>query len=88
MHTTSDSAKGVHLYTSANNAFNETNAYGTVSSHYMTVIGLEKTINTEGTDYDYVMKVTSWGTVYYINYNEYSKNLSYFTNILSVGRLF
>ena len=53
----------------------------------MTVIGLEKTINTEVTDYDYVMKVTSWGTVYYINYNEYSKNLSYFTNILSVGRL-
>lgn len=52
----------------------------------MIVIGLYKFIKADGSDYDYIMKVTSWGEIYYIRYDEYSENLDYFSNILSIRK--
>lgn len=88
-HTFSDSDDNkLPLYYSAEGARSkdDNDVYQYVSSHYMTVIGLIKYLNEDGTAYDYVMKVTSWGKIYYINYQEYSKNFSTFSNILSIGK--
>ena len=52
--------------------------------HYMTIIGLYKYLDEDSTDYQYILKVTSWGSVYYIRYDDYVKKLSYFSNILRI----
>lgn len=54
------------------------------NSHYMTVIGLYKCMDKGTRDYRYILEVVSWGAIYYIDYDEYADNLSYFSNILSV----
>ena len=87
---TNDSDKELSVYRSVDEAKNRKAQYvkpEKVSGHYMTVIGLVKYLNAEGTSYNYIMKVASWGEIYYINYQDYSKNLSYFTNILSIGKV-
>ena len=53
----------------------------TVNGHYMTVISLHKSPTFEG---KYIMKVISWGKIYYIDYDEYAKGLNFFHNILTV----
>lgn len=85
---TTDSNKELMLYKSVEQAKNRVVSITNepVLGHYMTVIGLIKNLNEEGTGYDYVMKVTSWGEVYYINYQDYSKHFSVFCNILSIGK--
>ena len=81
-----DRDKKLPLYSNEEGAKNRDDTYirEYVSSHYMTVLGLIKSLNAERTGYDYVMKVASWGEIYYINYQEYSKNFSSFSNILSI----
>ena len=53
------------------------------NSHYMTITGLYKHINTDTLEEKYILRVVSWGTEYYIDFNEYVQKLSYFSNILS-----
>ena len=53
-------------------------------SHYMTIIGLYKSLNEQPQKYKYILQVVSWGRVYYIDYDQYAKKLDYFSNILSV----
>ena len=55
-----------------------------VGEHYMTIIGLYRYLNEDSTDYEYLLKVTSWGKVHYIRYDDYIKKLSYFSNILRI----
>lgn len=59
--------------------------YERTVSHYMTIVGYQKYIDDTSMDYHYILKVVSWGEVYYVNYDEYMQKLSYVTNILSVG---
>ncbi len=79
-------SKSLHLYQNIKSAkaMNEEN-YKTVKSHYMTIVGYQKYIDETSMDYHYILKVVSWGDVYYVNYDEYAQKLSYVTNILSVG---
>lgn len=53
-----------------------------IDSHYMTIIGLYKRTYKSG--HKYILKVVSWGKIYYIDYDRYAKRLNYFSNILSV----
>ena len=53
----------------------------TVNGHYMTVISLHKSPTYDG---KYIMKVISWGKIYYIDYDEYASGLNFFHNILTV----
>ena len=55
-----------------------------VNSHYMTIIGYSKYLKDDGLEYEYILKVVSWGGIYFINYDDYAKKLSYFSNILEV----
>ncbi len=54
------------------------------TSHYMTIIGLYKYFDETIGRYEYIMEVTSWGKRYYARYDEYSDNLTYFSNILRI----
>ncbi|MBR3515958.1 MAG: hypothetical protein IKO10_06550 [Lachnospiraceae bacterium] len=53
-------------------------------SHYMTIIGYTKYLRDNGKDYGYILKVESWGNIYYINYDEYAKKISILSNILEI----
>lgn len=53
-------------------------------SHYMTVIGLYKYMDEDSTDYEYILKIVSWGKIFYVRYDDYSDNLSYVSNILRI----
>ena len=55
-----------------------------VGEHYMTIIGLYRYLNEDSTDYEYLLKVTSWGEVFYIRYDDYVKKLSCVSNILRI----
>lgn len=75
----------INLYTSIQAAEerNEENVYR-VNSHYMTIIGLYGCPAGQSGNYRYILKVVSWGMIYYINYDEYAEKLDYASNILSV----
>ena len=53
----------------------------TVNGHYMTIVSLHKSPSFEG---KYILKVISWGRIYYIDFDEYALGLSFFHNILTV----
>ena len=53
----------------------------TVNGHYMTVVSLHKSPSFEG---KYILKVISWGKIYYVDYDEYASGLNFFHNILTV----
>lgn len=55
----------------------------TINSHYMTVIGICRYID-DNSDYKYVMKIVSWGDIYYIRYDEYRESIRYACNFLNV----
>lgn len=80
----------IKLYSSIQAAINNTNANedggspGEARSHYMTIVGLTKFATDQPAHYNYVLKVVSWGRVYYINYDMYANKLGYCSNILSV----
>ncbi len=75
------------LYQNEADALNDSLASGSdgfCSSHYMTIIGIEKYLEESGISYKYILKVVSWGNIYYVNYDEYAKKLSSFSNILEL----
>ena len=55
-----------------------------VGSHYMTIIGYVEYYNDDQLSPKYLLKVVSWGRIYYIDYDEYSESISYFSNILEI----
>lgn len=74
----------LELYFNSNDARLEESDKEDVKSHYMTIIGYSKFLRDDGINYEYVLKVVSWGKIYYINYDKYSDNLSYFSNVLEI----
>ena len=54
------------------------------TAHYMTIIGLYKYWDEASSEYDYILQATSWGEVFYIRFDEYSDNISYFSNIFRI----
>ncbi len=52
--------------------------------HYMTIVGLHKYFKESTMTYEYILEVVSWGNIYYIRYDDYSDNISYFSNILRI----
>lgn len=73
----------IKLYFSEKGAEKQKGPSKPINEHYMTIIGYSKT-GGNGKSYSYVLKVVSWGDIYYINYDEYADKLSYFSNILEV----
>lgn len=55
-----------------------------VLSHYMTIIGYVEYYTQDGLVPKYLLKVVSWGRIYYIDYDEYSYKLTLFSNILEI----
>lgn len=53
------------------------------NSHYMTITGLYKLLDFPTYRDRYILKIVSWGTEYYIDFNAYAESISYFSNILS-----
>ena len=83
---TFDKNEYLHLYHSIASAkAMKEDKHQEITSHYMTIVGYQKYIDDTSMDYHYILKVVSWGEVYYVNYDEYMQKLSYVTNILSVG---
>lgn len=72
------------MYIELEGAIEEKGDCDTCESHYMTIIGVIKYINENGTGYDCFLKVVSWGKIYYIRYDDYSMHMDYFCNILSI----
>lgn len=54
-------------------------------SHFMTIVGYVKYLDDSG-NYHYLLKIESWGNIYYIDYDEYADALSYVTNILEIKK--
>lgn len=75
----------LRLYSSFEGAVNKEETNQSIASHYMTIIGMNKILNSDGTDYRYIFKVVSWGSIFYIDYDEYKQYINSFTNILKVG---
>ncbi len=74
--------KDIKLYFTLNDAKYKINNK-TINSHYMTVIGICRYID-DNSDYKYVMKIVSWGDIYYIRYDEYRESIRYACNFLNV----
>ncbi len=51
--------------------------------HYMTILGFIRYTKDNGEN-GYILKIISWGDIYYINYDQYSEKLGLFTNILEI----
>lgn len=61
----------------------DTNKTNDCDSHYMTIIGYTK-YNKDNDGYGFILKVVSWGMVYYINYDQFADVISPFTNIFEI----
>lgn len=81
----SDKNDEIKLYFEENGAKDKKGSFRDVNSHYMTIIGYSK-FSGEKKSCSYVLKVVSWGKIYYINYDEYADKLSYFSNILEIKK--
>ena len=82
-HTFTPKRHSLHLYAELKRALmKEKSERGDdeIASHYMTAIGL---IRSES---DYVLRVESWGRIYYVRYEEYARKLNYFSNILLIEK--
>lgn len=53
-----------------------------IDSHYMTIVGVYRVY--DGIHTQYVLKVVSWGSIYYVSYEDYSRQLNFFSNILKI----
>ena len=53
-------------------------------AHYMTIIGLYQYLDETSWENQYILKVESWGNIFYIRYDEYAENLNYFSSILKI----
>lgn len=84
---TADKDEAINLYKELEGAKIENindSDHETVTGHYMTIIGLYKYLDEKSTDYKHILKVTSWGKIFYIRYDEYCKSLNFFSNILRI----
>lgn len=81
---TSDENDKLKLYSNEEDARDKIDIDRSTGGHYMTIIGYSKSLKGDGINYEYILKVVSWGTIYYINYDEYADHLSYPTNILEI----
>ena len=51
----------------------------------MTIIGIYKYLDSESTECSYLLKVESWGKLYYINYSDqYADRMDYTSNVLLI----
>lgn len=85
---TFDKNRKVGLYSSLERAINrdaQDPRRTDINSHYMTIIGLYRYSVHYLSEAKYILKVVSWGNIYYIRYDEYSDSLSFFSNILKIG---
>ncbi len=82
----SDKDDKINLYFDEKAAEDGKGSHREINSHYMTIIGYSKFSGKDKKRCSYVLKVVSWGEIYYINYDEYADKLSYFSNILEVSR--
>ena len=58
---------------------------GTVYHYNMTIIGYTKYLKEDGETYGYILKIVSWGNIYYVNYDQYTKTwLDFTSNILEI----
>lgn len=81
---TFDKRDGLILYENMEQAIEKGGGNNpSVDSHYMTIIGLYEVRSKE--DVNYLLQVVSWGKIYYVRYEDYSKKLNYFTNILAIS---
>lgn len=84
---TTDEDKPIILYKDKDDAKErnvEDKENETPTAHYMTIIGLHKDFEERTMTYEYILEVVSWGNIYYIRYDDYSENISYFSNILRI----
>lgn len=58
--------------------------YNPTNSHYMTIIGYSKYHDFNTKNDKYILKIVSWGSIYYVDYDEFKKQLGVFTNILEI----
>ena len=75
------------FYTSSDKARNRnviSNVDYDYSSHFFTIIGVEKYIEQNALKPSYILVIESWGSIYYIRYDDYIDNLNYFSNILKM----
>lgn len=72
------SGKKVVLYPNVNSLIENQKGMPATNAHYMTIIGLLRCHNKK------ILKIVSWGNIYYIDYDEYAEKLSCFSNILTV----
>lgn len=80
----SDKDDKIKLYPSLIRALGKGKTDDATNGHYMTIIGYSKFLREKDKSYTYILEVASWGDIYFINYDEYADNLSYFSNILEV----
>lgn len=78
----------IKLYYDQESAEKKKGEFEPTDSHYMTIIGYTKfLINIKNKkEYRYILKVVSWGDIYYINYDDYAKWISDFSHILEVRK--
>lgn len=77
------------LYFTQENAINHLTGrrYSTsTNSHYMTIIGYAKYMDPTDSRYKYVLKIVSWGNIYFVDFEEYVKHINIYTNLLEVSR--
>ena len=83
-HTTKDNLTLYHLIDGAKEKKEKGDEDQSCKSHYMTIIGVYRYLDEDSTNYEYILKVTSWGEVFYIRYDDYVKKLSCVSNILKI----
>ena len=71
----------LHYYGDRYDALNSSTASAEIDHHFMNIIGYEKCDLGNG-EYKYLLLIESWGNVYYVNYDEYARNLGSSNNII------
>ncbi len=79
-----DDSDEITLYYDLKSAEIKNQNAASTNSHYMTIIGYSKYLKEDGINYRCILKVVSWGQIYYIDYDKYADKLSYFSNILEI----
>lgn len=76
--------KNITMYYNLEGAVQRDGDHTGTDAHYMTIIGLYKYLDETSLEDQYILKVESWGNIFYIRYDEYAENLNYFSSILKI----
>lgn len=76
--------KNITMYYNLEGAVQRDGDHTGTDAHYMTIIGLYKYLDETSLEDQYILKVESWGNIFYIRYDEYAMNLNYFSSILKI----